>query len=141
MRPLSAINHSSSDILPAGVELGLVSHILHTWGNNPADYPTAEFKNILGLMLFTCIASLLYIFSHPWSSVGFSAFWTLVFATFWAVSAGVLNRVVPFEVSKCAEPASDFAPVWTAWLSWCHELVALQGIAWALCEYSPAFTP
>ncbi|KIP11480.1 hypothetical protein PHLGIDRAFT_476163 [Phlebiopsis gigantea 11061_1 CR5-6] len=113
-------------------ELGLDSHILHGHGNNSHDYPSLEFKNILGLILFTCIATLLYIVAHPWASVGMSCWWTFVFAVFWGASAGVLNRVVPFEVSKCGESPSAFPSVWGPWLHQCSELVALQGVAWTL---------
>lgn len=113
-------------------ELGLDSHILHQHGNNLLNYPSLEFKNILGLMLFTIIATLLFIFSHPWSNVRMSCFWAFVFAIFWGTSAGVLNRVVPFEVSKCGDNPDTFAPEWRPWQNQCHELVALQGIAWAL---------
>lgn len=51
-------------------ELGLVSHILHGHGNNAADYPSLEFKNVLGLMLFTIIAVLLYLIATPWLNLG-----------------------------------------------------------------------
>jgi hypothetical protein len=68
-----------------------------------------------------------------WVSV--STFWAFVFAVFWGTCAGVVNRTSPFEVSKCGEPASSFPERWQSWLNRCHEIVALQGIAWALCKY------
>lgn len=51
----------------AASELGLVSDILHRFGNDVANYPGQEFKNILGLILFSCIATFLYILGHYWA--------------------------------------------------------------------------
>ncbi|PSR81180.1 hypothetical protein EW026_g3776 [Hermanssonia centrifuga] len=113
-------------------ELGIVSHLLHEGGNIPANYPTREFKSILGLILFSCIGTFLYVFSHPWSSMGISAFWSFVFAVFWGTSAGVIFHVSPFENFTCHRPASSFPPAWQSYHDRCHEVVALQGMAWAL---------
>ena len=63
-----------------------------------------------------------------------SCFWAFVFAIFWGTSAGVVNRVVPFEVWKCNRNPDVFAPEWRPWQNQCNELVALQGIAWTLCK-------
>jgi len=113
-------------------ELGIDSHILHQHGNNSYNYPSLEFKNIIGLILFSCIATLLFVISHPWSGVRMSAFWAFVFCIFWGTSAGVLNRVVPFESHNCDSGANTFAPKWQPWQHQCKELVALQAIAWSL---------
>ncbi|GJE87802.1 magnesium transporter [Phanerochaete sordida] len=115
-----------------GVELGLDSHILHQHGNDASNYPSLEFKNIIGLILFTCIATLLYVVSHPWSGARMSLFWSFVFAVFWGTSAGVLNRVVPFEAHNCGADPSHFAPGWRPWQHQCEELVTLQAFAWTL---------
>ena len=63
-----------------------------------------------------------------------SCFWAFVFAIFWGVNAGVVNRVVPFEVWKCNRNPDVFPAAWRPWQNQCNELVALQGIAWTLCK-------
>lgn len=114
------------------VELGLVSHILHQHGNDSGNYPSLEFKNDLGLILFSCIATLLYVLSHPWSGARMCCFWSFVFAVFWGTCAGVLNRVVPFEAHNCGADPSHFDPKWRPWQHQCSELVTLQAFAWTL---------
>ena len=54
---------------PAAAELGIVSDLLHEGGNSYANYPTMEFKHDLGILLFSCIVTFLFILSHPWSNI------------------------------------------------------------------------
>lgn len=54
----------------AAAELGLVSDLLHEGGNSDTNYPSKEYKHDLGLLLFTCIVSLLYIIAHSFISMG-----------------------------------------------------------------------
>ncbi|KAJ3721873.1 hypothetical protein C8R42DRAFT_668662 [Lentinula raphanica] len=115
-----------------GAELGLVSDLLHEGGNNEANYPSAEFKHDLGILLFTCIASLLYIIGHAFISMGLNIFVNFVLAVFWGTGAGVLFHVSPFESFTCDKPSSTFSSNWAFYSDHCARVVAMQGLAWAL---------
>ncbi|KAE9409168.1 hypothetical protein BT96DRAFT_931949 [Gymnopus androsaceus JB14] len=113
-------------------ELGLVSDLLHEGGNSDTNYPSKEYKHDLGLLLFTCIVSLLYIIAHSFISMGMNIFLNFALAVFWGTGAGVLFHVSPFESYTCDRPASDFSPKWAAYADHCARVVAMQGLAWAL---------
>ncbi|KIK70560.1 hypothetical protein GYMLUDRAFT_32604 [Collybiopsis luxurians FD-317 M1] len=113
-------------------ELGLVSDLLHKGGNTITNYPSAEFKHVLGLLLFTCIASLLYLIGHTFISMGLNIFVNFVLAVFWGTSAGVIFHVSPFESFTCNKPTSIFDSNWAAYSDNCAIVVAMQGLAWAL---------
>ncbi|EKM60879.1 uncharacterized protein PHACADRAFT_247092 [Phanerochaete carnosa HHB-10118-sp] len=115
-----------------GVELGIDAHIINNHGNLAEDYPSLEFKNIVGLILFSCIGTLLYVVAHPWSGIRMSTFWAFVFTVFWGTAAGVLNRVVPFEAFNCGNPRDTFPTQWQPWAHQCRELVTFQAFAWSL---------
>ncbi|KAF5392529.1 hypothetical protein D9757_002314 [Collybiopsis confluens] len=120
--------------MAAVAELGLVSNLLHKGGNIVTAYPSAEFKHILGLLLFTCIASLLYIIGHSFMSMGLNIFATFALAVFWGTSAGVIFHVSPFESYTCDKPRSIFNSNWESYAENCAVIVAMQGLAWALCK-------
>ena len=58
-----------SNGLTAASALGIDSHLIHGHGRDESEWPGLEFHNDVGLILFSCIATLLYIASHYWSSV------------------------------------------------------------------------
>jgi len=113
-------------------ELGLVADLLHKGGNVESRYPSAEFKHDLGILLFSCIVSLLYIIGHAFISMGLNIFISFALAVFWGTGAGVLFHVSPFESFTCDKPSSRFSSNWAAYADNCSRVVAMQGLAWAL---------
>ncbi|KAK0186041.1 hypothetical protein F5146DRAFT_1069012 [Armillaria mellea] len=98
-------------------QLGLVSQQLHNGGNDYANYPGMEYKHDLGLLLFSCVFTYLYLIGHLYApGLGLITFFTFVGAVFWGTGAGVMFQVSPFRS-------------YNLWI------VAIQGIAWANCEY------
>ena len=71
--PSTLVSYRLLDFSTAAVELGLVSDFLHRYGNGYDRYPTMEFKHDLGIILFSCVVTFLYVLSHPWSN-HFSAY-------------------------------------------------------------------
>ena len=59
-----------ADFDSAVSELGLVSQQLQRGGNGYEKYPGKEFKHDLGLLLFSCIGTLLYLIGHFYTSMG-----------------------------------------------------------------------
>lgn len=116
----------------AAAELGIVSDLLHEGGNSYALYPSMEFKHDLGILLFSCIITFLYVFTHPWTNHFLATVCTFILAVFWGTGAGVIFHVSPFEDFTCRRPISTFTPPWQAYFDKCHRVVAMQGIAWAL---------
>ncbi|KAF7799921.1 hypothetical protein EIP86_011164 [Pleurotus ostreatoroseus] len=116
----------------AAVELGLVSDFLHRYGNGYDRYPTMEFKHDLGIILFSCVVTFLYVLSHPWSNHFMSAVWAFILAVFWGTAAGVIFQVSPFRAYTCGRPASSFTPEWAAWLGNCRRVVTMEAFAWTL---------
>lgn len=51
-------------------ELGLVSQQLHNGGNSYDNYPGMEYKHDLGILLFSCIYTFLYLIGHAYASFG-----------------------------------------------------------------------
>ncbi|KAF9074965.1 hypothetical protein BDP27DRAFT_95067 [Rhodocollybia butyracea] len=117
-------------------ELGLVSYLLHSGGNSTSNYPSAEYKHALGILLFACILGLLYILGHMFLSLGVNIFFMIVLTVFWGTGAGILFRVTPFAWFTCGNPASSFRPNWASYAHNCSRVVATQGIAWALWCFS-----
>jgi hypothetical protein len=113
-------------------ELGLVSDLLQQGGNDVTKYPSPEFKHDLGLLLFTAIATLLYIIGHPFLGMGLNIFINFALAVFWGTGAGVLFKVSPFESRTCDKPSSVFSSQWQSYADNCAIVVTMQGLAWAL---------
>ncbi|KAF9074156.1 hypothetical protein BDP27DRAFT_1359680 [Rhodocollybia butyracea] len=113
-------------------ELGLVSDLLHKGGNNVENYPSAEFKHDLGILLFTCIAEFLYIIGHAFIEMGLNIFINFSLAVFWGAGAGILFQVSPFESRTCDKSSSVFTSNWASYADNCSRVVAMQGLAWAL---------
>ncbi|KAF8917950.1 hypothetical protein CPB85DRAFT_1284157 [Mucidula mucida] len=114
-------------------ELGLVSQQLHNGGNDYANYPGMEYKHDLGLLLFSCVFTFLYLIGHIFiEGMGMITFLTFVLAVFWGTGAGVMYQVSPFRAYNCGNPADSFAPNWARFHDQCSRIVAIQGIAWAL---------
>ncbi|EEB94267.1 hypothetical protein MPER_06942 [Moniliophthora perniciosa FA553] len=91
------------------------------------------YKHDLGLILFNCIYTFLFLVGHPFMSMGISIFFTLVGAVFWGTSAGILFAVTPFRSYTCGNPVESFAPNWQPYVGQCSRIVALQGLCWAEC--------
>jgi len=53
----------------AAATLGLVSQQLHKYGNGYQNYPGREYKHDLGLILFSCVFTLLIVLGHYWLSL------------------------------------------------------------------------
>lgn len=113
--------------------LGIDSHILHKYGNGYATYPTKQFKHDIGLILFNCIFTFLWLLAHPFISMGISIFLTFLNAVFWGTSAGILFNQLPFKSSTCGHPVSSFPTSWQPYAASgeCAELVTLHGLCWA----------
>ncbi|KAK0229140.1 hypothetical protein ARMGADRAFT_1080902 [Armillaria gallica] len=113
-------------------QLGLVSQQLHNGGNDYANYPGMEYKHDLGLLLFSCVFTYLYLIGHLYSAgLGLITFFTFVGAVFWGTGAGVMFQVSPFRSYNCGNPADSFSPNWARFADQCSRIVAIQGIAWA----------
>ncbi|KAL1695112.1 hypothetical protein GGG16DRAFT_45909 [Schizophyllum commune] len=121
-----------ADFDSAVSELGLVSQQLQRGGNGYEKYPGKEFKHDLGLLLFSCIGTLLYLIGHFYTSMGVIMFFTFVFAVFWGTGAGVMFAVTPFRGTNCDADPSTFPPAWQNYVSQCEIVVSIQGVAWAL---------
>lgn len=113
-------------------ELGLVSQQLQRGGNAYENYPGKEFKHDLGILLFSCIGTLLYLIGHFYVSFGIIVFFTFVFAIFWGVGAGVMFAVTPFKGTNCGSDPSTFPEAWQFYASQCEIVVSMEGVAWAL---------
>ncbi|KAM0751130.1 hypothetical protein T439DRAFT_347723 [Meredithblackwellia eburnea MCA 4105] len=113
-------------------ELGLVSQQLHNGGNQASHYPTKEYKNDLGILLFNCIFTLLILIGHKYLNLIMGAFFLFCSAIFWGTGAGIIFQVSPFKVYTCGKPAEFFAANWAPFASQCSRVVAIEGIAWAL---------
>lgn len=149
--------YETSPALPAVSELGLVSQQLHKYGNSYLHYASKQYKHGLGLLLFSVIASLLVTLSHPWLSVACTSlpslpsnriliksfvnfivisFSSFVMAVFFGTGAGIIQRTAPFTGHGCArKPLADYPQEWQPYVGECSRVVAIQGIAWALCKF------
>ncbi|RXW22508.1 hypothetical protein EST38_g3342 [Candolleomyces aberdarensis] len=112
--------------------LGLVGNQLHKYGNTYEQYASMEYKNGLGLLLFSVIFSLLILLSHPWLGVGFICVLSFIAAVFFGTGAGVINRTAPFKGTSCNRPADEYPEPWRPYAHECSRIVAIQGLAWAL---------
>jgi hypothetical protein len=107
-----------------------VSQQLHRYGNSTSNYPSAEFKHVLGLILFTVIFTFLLLIAHAFISFGVTAFFAFVGAVFWGVSAGVMWQVIPFY--RSCQAADSYPSNWQPFVSQCSRLIAIEGISWTL---------
>ncbi|KAI5480693.1 hypothetical protein MNV49_007620 [Pseudohyphozyma bogoriensis] len=114
----------------AAVEIGLVAQQLHDYGNQASNYPSLEYKNVIGLLLFAGIVSLLTVIGHAFAPPLFIAFLALALACFYGAAAGVIFQVSPFKSYTCGNPASSFPLQWQAFSSQCSRIVAIEAFAW-----------
>ncbi|KAG7093627.1 hypothetical protein E1B28_007291 [Marasmius oreades] len=112
--------------------LGIDSHQLNKYGNGYARYPTKQYKHDLGLILFNCIFTFLWLLAHPFISMGISMFLTFVLAVFWGTAAGILFHVLPFGHTTCGHAVSTFPSNWQPYVSQCRQLTALHGLSWTI---------
>ncbi|KAF5313729.1 hypothetical protein D9611_010095 [Ephemerocybe angulata] len=119
--------------LLTGSELGLVSQQLHRGGNNYANYGSKQYKHALGLLLFSCLSSLLVILSHPWLSVPFVSVCSFVLAVFFGTGAGIVWQDTGhfFKGTGC-RPPDQIPPNWRRFADQCRIIVSIQAMAWAL---------
>ncbi|KAL0575188.1 hypothetical protein V5O48_006782 [Marasmius crinis-equi] len=119
----------------AAVALGIDSWELHHYGDDYTNYPTKRYKHILGLILFNCIFTFLWMIGHFYISMGLSMFLTFVDAVFWGTAAGVLwaeLSVARFGAFHCShDPIEWFPANWRPYRSECGLLTALHGFCWA----------
>ncbi|ESK85167.1 proteophosphoglycan 5 [Moniliophthora roreri MCA 2997] len=115
----------------AASALGIVSYEFQRYGNTYEHYPAMEYKHDLGLILFSCIYTFLFLIGHPFISMGISIFFTFIGAVFWGTSAGILFAVTPFRSYTCGNPVESFASNWQPYVGQCSRIVALQGLCWA----------
>ncbi|KAF9266890.1 hypothetical protein L218DRAFT_755115 [Marasmius fiardii PR-910] len=114
----------------AASALGIDSRQLHKYGNGYENYPTKQYKHDIGLILFNCIFTFLWLLAHPFISMGLSIFFTFVNTVFWGTAAGILFQQLPFKSSTCGHPVSSFPSNWQPYVGQCDEIVALHGLCW-----------
>ncbi|GAA6063252.1 hypothetical protein JCM10212_003615 [Sporobolomyces blumeae] len=115
--------------LAAG-QVGTTSKMLQKYGNAVVRYPDAETKHVIGLLLFTGIASLLLALGSPFSPLYFLSFMTFALSVISITGAGILNHEIPFNAS-CSNTGSVTGN-WAGFGSDCKVMVGLEGISWAL---------
>ncbi|KAK2460938.1 hypothetical protein APHAL10511_007408 [Amanita phalloides] len=112
-------------------ELGLVSEQMHIHGNSAANYPTLQYKNVIGILLFSSIATLLFALTHFWASVSSIPFISLILAVFWGVGAGLLRTGTPYRGTNCTTHAhAKYPPAFQPFAGLCKKVVTIQAIAW-----------
>ncbi|KAK1221066.1 hypothetical protein PQX77_016112 [Marasmius sp. AFHP31] len=136
--PVAKVIYASTFVLIfaiAAVALGIDSWELHHYGEGYTNYPTMKYKHALGLILFNCIFTFLWLIAHPFISMGVSMFVTFMNAVFWGTAAGVLwselsrARFGAFHCTK--DPIEWFPENWRPYRSECGLLTALHGFCWA----------
>lgn len=153
---LSVLCDFSTIVLLAVAELGLVGHQLHRYGNSYENYANNQYKHGLGILLFSVVASLLVTLSHPWLSV-WSTYLTPLFprldtdqsiwesavisicsfimAVFFGTGAGIIQQDAPFTGHGCKrKPLEDYPVAWRPYVVECDNIIAIQGVAWSLCQ-------
>ncbi|KAF8661993.1 hypothetical protein AX14_007132, partial [Amanita brunnescens Koide BX004] len=113
------------------VELGLVSEQLHVHGNSDQHYPTLQFKNTIGLLLFVSIATLVFSLTHFWASVAAVPFISLILAIFWGVGAGLLRTGTPYRGTRCTTHGhAHYPPAFQPFGGLCKKVISIEAIAW-----------
>jgi len=113
------------------VELGLVSEQLHEHGNSYANYPTKQYKHVIGLLLFASIATLVFTLTHFWTSVAMVPFISLTLALFWGVGAGLLRTGTPYRGTNCTTHGhAHYPPVFQPYAGLCKKVVTIEAVAW-----------
>ncbi|KAK7061048.1 hypothetical protein VNI00_000783 [Paramarasmius palmivorus] len=115
----------------AAAALGLDAQQLHKYGNTNQNYASLEYKNALGLCLFSCIFTFLWLIAHWQVNMGLSIFFTLVGAVFWGTCAGIFYHSTPFRAFTCDNPVDTFPTKWQPYVGECTRVVSLQGLCWA----------
>ncbi|GAA5993931.1 hypothetical protein JCM5350_005480 [Sporobolomyces pararoseus] len=113
--------------LAAG-QVGLTSQQLQKYGNTVYNYPNAQTKHIVGLLLFSGIASLLVTLGSPYLPLFFLAFLLFAMLVIDIVGAGLLNHQLPFSAS-CS--SNGVTGVWARFSSDCKIYTGLEGVSWA----------
>jgi len=148
-------------LLPACVNLGLVSEQIHTYGRFAENYASLQYKNALGLLLVAVIVSLLVCLFHLFLPLGSThppfylktsfinvlhlfrnfltvlVFFSLCLAVFFGTVAGIFRTATPFRGTSCGAPVDSFPEKWQPYVHECSRIVTMQGISWSLCKFSP----
>ncbi|GAA5905325.1 uncharacterized protein JCM6883_006359 [Sporobolomyces salmoneus] len=82
--------------LAAG-QVGLTSQQLQKYGNTVYNYPNAQTKHVVGLLLYSGIASLLMALGSAYLPLFFLAFLLFAHCVIDIVGAGLLNHQLPFN--------------------------------------------
>jgi hypothetical protein len=139
--------------------------MIHSHSRFEESWPSKEYHHAIGLLLFATIAGLLFVIFHWVAGLVILALLFLVsravlyflgggvlavfsqeteltctqmFAVFFGTGAGILYST-PFGHSiACKNPTSSFPQIWQPYVSDCGRVMAISGLAWALCK---SFTP
>ncbi|GAA5939657.1 uncharacterized protein JCM15063_005247 [Sporobolomyces koalae] len=114
--------------LAAG-QVGLTSQQLQKYGDPVVRYPNAQTKHLVGLLLFSGIASLLIALGSPYLPLYFLAFIVFAISVIDITSAGLLHHQLPFG-TKCNGNGGNYG-VWTGFVSDCKIYTGLEGVSWA----------
>ncbi|GAA6012806.1 hypothetical protein JCM11491_002568 [Sporobolomyces phaffii] len=100
----------------AAAQVGLTSQQLQKYGNAVMYYPNAQTKHVIGLLLFSGIASLLTALGSPYLPLFFLAFVVFAMSVIDIVGAGLINHQLPLAAQ---------------WSSDSNIYRGLEGVSWA----------
>lgn len=117
--------------------LGLVSEQIHKYGRYRENYPTAQYQNALGLLLFSTIIGLLFGIFH-WA-LGLTMYLPifLAFGVWFGTGAGILEPTPFGHGFQCRHTwdLSRFPANWQPYVGECSRVTAIEGLAWAMCTF------
>ncbi|AAW42247.1 hypothetical protein CNBC4600 [Cryptococcus deneoformans B-3501A] len=118
--------------------LGLVSEQIHKYGRYRENYPTAQYQNALGLLLFSTIIGLLFGIFH-WA-LGLTMYLPifLAFGVWFGTGAGILEPTPFGHGFQCRHTwdLSRFPANWQPYVGECSRVTAIEGLAWAMFALS-----
>ncbi|KAF5328254.1 hypothetical protein D9619_013391 [Psilocybe cf. subviscida] len=113
-------------------DLALISQQLHKYGNHSSNYPSTEYRNVLGLGVAAAVVSLLLCFLHFRLRLELTAFFSFVLAVLFGTVAGVIHRDKPFRGSSCNAGQSANSAIFQRLFMDCRRIMAIEGLSWAL---------
>jgi hypothetical protein len=112
--------------------LGLISHQLHTYGNEWTSYPDGRFFHALGLGLFVCIFTMLFGLGHAWLNHMVLMFCHFATAVMVGTVAGLFTMTPFGHGLQCGNPIEKFPAKYQSFVGECAEYTAITGLAWAM---------
>ncbi|KAM6504301.1 hypothetical protein JOM56_001244 [Amanita muscaria] len=113
-------------------ELGYVAQQIHDHGDGYEHYATMQYKHVIGLLLFACIATLLFCVIHFWIPVDVVPAASFILAVFWGTGAGLLRTGTPYRGDCASRLANTYPTVWQPYADLCTRVIVIEALAWSL---------